>query len=326
MLFLTLCVRLFYCIFSVALKERVIELEAEIAKEREEVSRMRKSAAKSDNLQDSLQKKDAVLRATREQVHKLTADITQYRTDADDRENALQKKIRHLQRQLDVMRQQKEQAERELELILNRTAGRAGDSANLSVSEEGILNFPRHLPPVTAPAPSRQVSTIEPTEPPRTTIASAVQKDRSDSPGSILTADEWQTQTMPLAPPLPPHAPLSQPSQQPVRSQPSHRSSVSVASVGSSSSATSRNRPLSGAVGTRSVSTGSVSRRASAYSSASSPRATTTSSGTGTQETTRVANSTTLSGIRVAAADNAKSRGPSEDMVNISSFLMQIYL
>lgn len=105
-----------------ALKDKIAELEAALASEREEVERLHKGLDKQESSKLAIQRKDAVLQAQKATIDRLKADYEAAKQSEMDCELANEKKLKSLQRQIDHALRDQEGQSKEIAMLRERLA------------------------------------------------------------------------------------------------------------------------------------------------------------------------------------------------------------
>jgi len=108
-----------------SMKDKISELEAELALLREEGERLRRTSDRAEATRAALARKDALFRSQKAALEKVKAELEDVREDANGRLAEGERRVRNLQRQLAETEQQRLEAERECELMRRRATGSA---------------------------------------------------------------------------------------------------------------------------------------------------------------------------------------------------------
>ena len=103
-----------------ALKERVVELEVVQSTLGEENDRLRKTQDKSDALKATIARKDEIIRSIKTQLERVQQELDDLHRKEVHQQAEHDKKLRHLQRQVEVAQRGQEEMEREMELMRKR--------------------------------------------------------------------------------------------------------------------------------------------------------------------------------------------------------------
>jgi chromosome segregation ATPase len=108
-----------------SMKDKISELEAELALLREEGQRLRRTSDRAEATRAALARKDALFRSQKAALEKVKAELDDVREDANSRLAEGERRVRNLQRQLAETEEQRLEAERECELMRRRATGSA---------------------------------------------------------------------------------------------------------------------------------------------------------------------------------------------------------
>jgi len=131
-----------------ALKDKVLDLELELKEAQRERDRALAVADRFEDLKAAVPRKDAIIKNYKAEVQRLRDDAARVAGEHDDVVIEAEKKIRHLQRQVDVADRYRAEAERELASLRERVMDLENRAAAV------VRPHPARPVPAAAPAPA----------------------------------------------------------------------------------------------------------------------------------------------------------------------------
>ena len=127
-----------------ALKDKVLDLEAELKEVQRERDRASAVADRFEDLKAAVPRKDAIIKNYKAELQRLRDDAVRVAAEHDDAVIEAEKKVRHLQRQVDVADRYRAEAEREQAALRERVMDLEGRAA-------AVVRPPARATPSAAP-------------------------------------------------------------------------------------------------------------------------------------------------------------------------------